>query len=60
MLLWYYRGRLGSVPDMVRRAPWHILLFALGMFLVVFGLHNAGLTRPADGLPGPGRGAGNG
>lgn len=36
--------RLGSVTAMVRRAPWHILVFALGMFIVVYGLHNAGLT----------------
>ncbi len=45
LLLGVFRvRRLGSVTVMVRRAPWHILVFALGMFIVVYGLHNAGLT----------------
>ncbi len=33
----------------LREAPWHIVVFSLGMYLVVYGLRNAGL---ADALAG--------
>jgi len=36
--------RKGIIPtDIVRKTPWHILLFALCMYVIVYGLHNAGL-----------------
>lgn len=51
LLLGVYRARrLGSVTAMLRHAPWHILVFALGMFVVVYGLHNAGLTARLTAL----------
>lgn len=43
---WWQGGReaVVSVPDVVRNAPWQIVLFSVGMYLVVYGLGNAGLT----------------
>ena len=38
------RHAVVSVPDILRKAPWQIVLFSIGMYLVVYGLGNAGLT----------------
>jgi len=38
------RGAVVSVRDVVRNAPWQIVLFSIGMYLVVYGLGDAGLT----------------
>ncbi|WP_201536082.1 arsenic transporter [Psychrobacter immobilis] len=39
------RGAVISVSDILRHAPWQIVLFSIGMYLVVYGLGNAGLTN---------------
>ncbi len=44
------RGHVISTRKVVMGAPWQIVLFSLGMYLVVYGLRNAGLTSALAGL----------
>jgi arsenical pump membrane protein len=39
------RGHRISTREVLRGAPWQVVVFSLGMYLVVYGLRNAGLTR---------------
>ena len=43
------RGAVVSMPSVLRHAPWQIVLFSLGMYVVVYGLGNAGLTALGAG-----------
>lgn len=49
---WFSGGKGAVVPlaKVLREAPWQIVLFSLGMYLVVYGLGNAGLTDIAAGV----------
>ena len=38
------RGQVISTRKVMRDAPWQIVVFSLGMYLVVYGLRNQGLT----------------
>ncbi|WP_028603477.1 arsenic transporter [Ottowia thiooxydans] len=44
------RGKAISTRKVLRGAPWQIVVFSLGMYLVVYGLRNAGLTDRLAGL----------
>ncbi len=45
-LLWLVaaRGKVIDTGKLLRGAPWQIVVFSLGMYLVVYGLRNQGLT----------------
>ncbi len=50
LLLVAGRGHVISTRRVMREAPWQIVVFSLGMYLVVYGLRNAGLTDALAGV----------
>lgn len=44
------RGHVIETRKVLRGAPWQVVIFSLGMYLVVYGLRNAGLTEHLAGL----------
>ncbi|MGQ3003483.1 MAG: arsenic transporter [Hydrogenophaga sp.] len=44
------KGHVISTRKVLKGAPWQIVIFSLGMYLVVYGLRNAGLTDHLAGL----------
>ena len=50
LLLVAARGTAIAVGPVLRAAPWSIVVFSLGMYLVVYGLRNAGLTTHVAAL----------
>ncbi|UOY93025.1 arsenic transporter [Ectobacillus sp. JY-23] len=44
LLVWrWYQLRTNPI-DILKKTPWHILIFAFSMYVLIYGLHNAGLT----------------
>ena len=44
------KGHAINTGNVLRGAPWQIVIFSLGMYLVVYGLRNAGLTNALSTL----------
>ena len=44
------RGHVIQTRKVLTGAPWQVVIFSLGMYLVVYGLRNAGLTDHLAGL----------
>lgn len=42
MIRWNKAGK--GVKDVISKTPWHILIFAFSMYVLVYGLQNVGLT----------------
>ncbi|WP_338552371.1 arsenic transporter [Paenibacillus sp. KS-LC4] len=47
LLLLSWRWAYLKMPpnDILRKIPWHILIFAFAMYIIIYGLHNIGLTQ---------------
>ncbi|GER66241.1 hypothetical protein BpJC4_07120 [Weizmannia acidilactici] len=45
ILTWRYLVLKKSPLDVLKKTPWHIFVFAFSMYMMIYGLHHAGLTR---------------
>lgn len=43
LIRWYKKGMAPS--DVLKKTPWNILIFAFSMYVLVYGLHNSGMTE---------------
>jgi arsenical pump membrane protein len=44
LLIWRWIHLKINPKDMITKTPWHILIFAFNMYVIIYGLHNIGLT----------------
>jgi len=44
LLIWRWVHLKIPPTDMIRKTPWYILVFAFSMYVIIYGLHNIGLT----------------
>lgn len=44
LLIWRWIYLKVNPKDVVKKIPWHILIFAFSMYVIIYGLHNIGLT----------------
>ena len=44
LLGWRWVALKMTPTDMLKKTPWHILVFAFGMYVIIYGLKNIGLT----------------
>lgn len=44
LLIWRWIYMKISPTDMLRKVPWHILVFAFSMYVIIYGLNNVGMT----------------
>ncbi|XRG90332.1 arsenic transporter [Neobacillus sp. SAB-20_R2A] len=45
LLIWRWVYLKINPKDVIGKIPWHILIFAFGMYVIIYGLHNIGLTN---------------
>jgi arsenical pump membrane protein len=45
LLMWRWIYLKVNPKDVIGKIPWHILIFAFSMYVIIFGLHNIGLTN---------------
>src|SRR6185437_14507407 len=45
LLMWRWIYLKVNPKDVMSKIPWHILIFAFSMYVIIFGLHNIGLTN---------------
>lgn len=44
LLAWRWWHLKISPADMIKKTPWHILVFAYGMYIIIYGMNNIGFT----------------
>lgn len=44
LLIWRWYYLRTNPKDILKKTPWHILLFAFSMYVIIYGLNNIGLT----------------
>jgi len=45
LLSWRWKYAKISPSDLLKKTPWHIFVFAYGMYVIIYGLNNIGLTN---------------
>ncbi|MEH7351527.1 arsenic transporter [Gottfriedia acidiceleris] len=45
LLIWRWYHLRTAPTDILKKTPWQILIFAFSMYVIIYGLHNAGLTE---------------
>nr|WP_268877049.1 arsenic transporter [Niallia nealsonii] len=45
LLIWRWLYLKLNPIDMLKKTPWYIFIFAFNMYIIVYGLHNIGLTN---------------
>jgi arsenical pump membrane protein len=45
LLIWRWVFLKIPPGDMLKKTPWYIIVFAFGMYVIIYGLHNIGLTE---------------
>ncbi|MDD9269985.1 arsenic transporter [Paenibacillus sp. GCM10023248] len=43
ILIRWFKKQIGPA-DVLRKSPWSIILFAFSMYIIIYGLHNSGMT----------------
>ncbi|PSR20476.1 MAG: arsenical efflux pump membrane protein ArsB [Sulfobacillus acidophilus] len=50
LLVMAQRSPVVPIGSLIRNAPWKVVVFSIGMYVVVFGLRNVGLTHLLGGV----------